>query len=61
MLDRTAVEERLNEMVELERSPLTKTERRLICYYRQLAEGEQRQLKRLAEVLVINPERSSGC
>ncbi|OLF56550.1 hypothetical protein [Pseudomonas chlororaphis] len=60
MLDRTNNERVCVGILEFEWLGLTETERRLIRLYRLLNEQEQLQLRRLSEVLAINPEGSVG-
>jgi len=56
MLDRTVGDVGVVEISDIEWHPLTKTERRLICFHRQLTEEEQCQLYRLAELLFQSRE-----
>jgi len=56
MLDRTVGDVGAVEISDIEWHPLTKVERRLICFHRQLTDEEQRQLYRLAELLFQTSE-----
>lgn len=60
MLDRIKVEPVRGGSSEFEWLGMSGVERRLISLYRQLSEQEQKQLRRLFEVLVTNPEESDG-
>jgi len=60
MLDRTTKEPARVGSFEFEWLGMTGVERRLISLYRQLSEQEQKQLRRLFEVLATNPEESEG-
>ncbi|MGG2020707.1 MULTISPECIES: hypothetical protein [unclassified Pseudomonas] len=60
MLDRIKKEPLCLGFAEFEWHNLSKAERRLIGLYRSLSEKEQGQLRRLSEILAINPEESAN-
>ncbi|WP_339495381.1 hypothetical protein [Pseudomonas sp. RA_105y_Pfl2_P56] len=60
MLDRVKKEPLCLSIAEFEWHNLSKAERRLIALYRSLSEKEQGQLRRLSEILAINPEDSAN-
>jgi len=60
MLDRTKNERACVGITEFEWLDLSKIERRLIHLYRLLDEREQLQLRRMSEVLAINPKESAN-
>ncbi|PQP06337.1 hypothetical protein C5612_00800 [Pseudomonas frederiksbergensis] len=60
MLDRTNNERVSVGTPEFEWLDLTQIERRLIRLYRLLSEQEKLQLRRMSEVLAINPEEPAG-
>ncbi|WP_085694542.1 MULTISPECIES: hypothetical protein [unclassified Pseudomonas] len=60
MLDRKKNDQTAFENIESEAIGLTKIECRLIDLYRRLTEVEQQQVRRLAEIMAINPKESVG-
>lgn len=60
MLDRVKKEPVCVDFAGFEWHNLSKAERRLIGLYRSLNDKEQGQLRRLSEVLAINPEESAN-
>jgi len=60
MLNRTKNERACVGVTEFEWLALSTIEQRLVRLYRQLSEPEQKQLRRLTEVLVTNAEEPSG-
>lgn len=59
MLDTTKAGNLFPETVEFEWHTLTDIERRLIQVYRKLNDQERKQLQRLSELMVENPEEGS--
>ncbi|MEN5045126.1 hypothetical protein [Pseudomonas koreensis] len=60
MLDRKKNDRVEFENFELETAGLTSIERRLIDLYRRLTQVEQQQVRRLAEIMAINPKEPLG-
>jgi hypothetical protein len=60
MLDRKKNDHVEFENFELEAAGLTSIERRLIDLYRRLTQVEQQQVRRLAEIMAINPKEPLG-
>lgn len=60
MLDRVKKEPVCVGFAEFEWHNLSKAERRIVGLYRSLSDKEQGQLRRLSEVLAINPEESAN-
>ncbi|PNA07146.1 MULTISPECIES: hypothetical protein [unclassified Pseudomonas] len=56
MLDRKMNDRTAFEKTEFETSGLTNIERRLIDLYRRLSQVEQQQVRRVAEILAVNPK-----
>lgn len=56
MLDRKKNDHIALEVAESEAAVLTEIERRLIDLYRRLTRVEQQQVRRVAEILAINPK-----
>ncbi|MBV4459437.1 hypothetical protein KVG96_15895 [Pseudomonas sp. COR58] len=60
MLDRIKTEPDCTGFAEFDWHNLSKPERRLIGLYRSLSEREQGQIRRLSEILAVNPEESAN-
>lgn len=60
MLDRKKNDHVAFKDFELEIAGLTNIERRLIDLYRRLTQVEQQQVRRLAEIMAINPKEPMG-
>lgn len=60
MLDRKKNDHVAFEGLESETAELTSIERRLIDLYRRLTHVEQQQVRRLAEIMAINPKEPVG-
>ena len=60
MLDRVKKEPVCLGFADFEWHNLSNAERRLIGLYRSLSEKEQGQLRRLSEILAINPKKSAN-
>ncbi|MCX2545334.1 MULTISPECIES: hypothetical protein [unclassified Pseudomonas] len=56
MLDRKMNDRTTFEKTEFDTSGLTNIERRLIDLYRRLSQVEQQQVRRVAEILAVNPK-----
>ncbi|MFJ2388786.1 hypothetical protein [Pseudomonas koreensis] len=56
MLDRKMNDHTAFEKTEFDTSGLTNIERRLIDLYRRLSQVEQQQVRRVAEILAVNPK-----
>lgn len=56
MLDRKMNDRTAFEKTEFNTSGLTNIERRLIDLYRRLSQVEQQQVRRVAEILAVNPK-----
>lgn len=56
MLDRKMNDRTAFEKTEFDTSGLTNIERRLIDLYRRLSQVEQQQVRRVAEILAVNPK-----
>ncbi|WP_065257754.1 hypothetical protein [Pseudomonas bananamidigenes] len=56
MLDRKMNDRTAFEKTEFDKSGLTNIERRLIDLYRRLSQVEQQQVRRVAEILAVNPK-----
>jgi molybdenum-dependent DNA-binding transcriptional regulator ModE len=60
MLDRKKNDQDALKNTESEAAALTDIERRLIDLYRRLSRVEQQHVRRLAEILAINPKEKTG-
>lgn len=60
MLDRKKNDQDALNNAESEAAVLTDIERRLIDLYRRLSRVEQQQVRRVAEILAINPKEETG-
>lgn len=60
MLDRKKNDQDALRNAESEAAALTDIERRLIDLYRRLSRVEQQQVRRVAEILAINPKEKAG-
>lgn len=60
MLDRKMNDYTAFEKTEFDTSGLTNIERRLIDLYRRLSQVEQQQVRRVAEILAVNPKEPVG-
>ncbi|KIF65426.1 hypothetical protein NX10_00760 [Pseudomonas fluorescens] len=60
MLDRKKNDQGTLRNAESEAAALTDIERRLIDLYRRLSRVEQQQVRRVAEILAINPKEKAG-
>lgn len=60
MLDRKKNDHTAFENTEFDITGLTNIERRLIDLYRRLSQVEQQQVRRVAEILAINPKEPVG-